>query len=87
MADENEKVQLNVQVETTLRDELQKWADAETEGNVSLLVRKILRQEVARRNQTPFLPTVDSGKKAENVPPTAKPTTAKRSTASSPVAA
>mgnify|MGYP007071664366 CR=1 FL=1 len=70
MADENEKVQLNVQVEVSLRDELQKWADAETEGNVSLLVRKLLRQEVTRRQQSPLLPTVDSGEKTHK---TAKP--------------
>lgn len=63
MADENEKVQLNVQVEGQLRDQLQSWADDETEGNVSLLVRKLLRQEVTRRQQTPLLPTVDSGEK------------------------
>ena len=40
MADENEKVQLNVQVETTLRDELQKWADAETERSEERRVGK-----------------------------------------------
>lgn len=64
MADENEKVQLNVQVETLLRDQLQSWADEETEGNVSLLVRKLLRQEVTRRQQSPLLPAVDSGEKS-----------------------
>lgn len=75
MADENEKVQLNVQVEVPLRDELQKWADAETEGNVSLLVRKLLRQEVTRRQQSPFVTAVESGPKAvETVTPAKRAT-------------
>lgn len=76
MNDENEKVQLNVQVEAGLRDKLQVWADAETEGNVSLLVRKLLRQEVTRRQQAALLPAVDSGEKTETAKPAKRPTQA-----------
>ncbi len=69
MNDVIEKKQLNVQVEVSLLEKLQEWADAETEGNVSLVVRKLLRQEVTRRQQSPLLPTVDSGEKIEAAKP------------------
>ena len=49
---------------------------AEDENNRSQFIRKLIRQEWARRHQSTLLPTVDSGEKIETAKPVKRATQA-----------
>lgn len=68
MADES-KVQVNAgEMPLELVEKLDEMC-AQDENNRSQFLRKLIRQEYARRQQSPLLPTVDSGEKIEAAKP------------------
>lgn len=71
MAKTKKRLQLNVDFNSApeLLREVEGLAQKETEGNVSLFVRKVLRQEIARRQQLelPIVVGKAQGMKVRNV--------------------
>ena len=63
---DEEKKQVNTQMDADLYRLLEKMAEDDADGNISFFVRKLIRQEYARRQQ-PQLPLPASKKLPTNI--------------------